>query len=120
MRKKLLIIEDDPDMSQLLKNKASELNYRCDVDSTGARWGKLIQSDRPSAILLDMDLPKMGGFSILRQLKSKDDWRSIPVFVWSGTSDAEVVDEAKALGAEAYFFKSRGFEDLFEKIRALS
>ncbi len=116
MQRKLLIIEDDPEMGYLLGTKAARLNFLCDIDETGAEWPALLHQGPPDAILLDMDLPRMSGFSILRQLKAQDAYRGIPVFVWSGTSDPEVIDEAKDLGARDYFLKSKDLNELFREI----
>ena len=117
MDKNLLVIEDDPDVSLLLCSKASRLHYHCEIDKTGAEWLGKIQKNQPDAIILDMDLPKMSGFSILRQLKANPKYQSIPVFIWSGTSDPEVVEEARKLGARAYLSKSEGIERLFEQLK---
>jgi two-component system, OmpR family, alkaline phosphatase synthesis response regulator PhoP len=119
MAKRLLIIEDDPDMAFLIKNRAIRLNFSCELDTSGIEWKEIIKKQPPHAIILDMDLPRMSGFSILRQLKAHEDYQSIPVFVWSGTDDLEVVQEAKSLGAHAYVFKSEDLEILFNKIQEL-
>jgi CheY-like chemotaxis protein len=120
MEKRLLIIEDDPDVSLLLRSKASRFHYNCEIDKTGAEWMEKIQKNQPDCIVLDMDLPKMSGFSILRQLKAHPKYQSIPVFIWSGTSDPDVMEEARALGAQAYLSKSDGLESLFEQLSRLS
>src|SRR5215471_18672086 len=56
----------------------------------------------PSAILLDLDLPKVGGLEVLRRLKSHEEFKTIPVIMLTSSDDRQDIHEAYQLGANSY------------------
>ncbi|HKA19023.1 MAG TPA: response regulator [Blastocatellia bacterium] len=63
----------------------------------------------PSVILLDLDLPKVGGLEVLRRLKSHEDFKTIPVIMLTNSGDAQDIHEAYQLGANSYVQKPMDF-----------
>lgn len=117
MKKKLLIIEDAPEMVDLLKWRAARHQFDCVVDETGASWADQVRQEKPDAVILDMNLPLMGGFGILREFRNSKDLPQIPIFVLSGVIDQDVEDEALSLGATAYFHKSEDIDGILKKVK---
>ncbi|MFN8286005.1 MAG: response regulator [Chitinophagales bacterium] len=73
----------------------------------------------PSLILLDLNMPRLNGLEVLEKIKSKADWRKIPVVIFS-TSDRDVdVQRAYELGANSYITKPADFDRLTELVKCL-
>lgn len=109
----VLIVENDPKAANLLRIYLTEAGYRVALAQDGAEGVASAVQLRPVAILLDVLLPKVDGWSVLSQLKSHPETRAIPVLVVS------IVDEkAKgfALGATEYLVKPIQKEDLLRKL----
>lgn len=75
---------------------------------------------RPDLILLDLNLPKRNGFEVLRNLKTTESLRSIPVIVFTTSSRASDRDNSLALGAQQYVVKPPTLDALMEAVKALA
>ena len=71
----------------------------------------------PSIILLDLKLPKMSGFEVLRWIRERPEVCRVPVIMFTSSSEMADVDRAYALGANAYLLKSVDHEDLVEALK---
>lgn len=119
MQKKILIVDDEPDMILLLKELAKKkYNIDCKYDLTGAKCIEMSQGYKPDLILLDMNLPKISGLGLLKELKRCNELSHIPVVVFSGVHQSDVVKEALELGASTYFTKNGSIDDLFDVVEA--
>jgi len=106
MDKKILIIEDDPDIAFLYQSALQESGYTVDTAPDGDSGLKKIQEGAYDLVLLDLMLPGKHGMSVLRELKTNDDTKEIPVYVLSALGDDIVADQASNTGANGYFIKS--------------
>lgn len=79
----ILVIDDDPDARTLLERYAQDLGYRVVGVSSGNRGIELARSIRPSLITLDLCMPEVNGFDVLRVLREDPELRHIPVVVCS-------------------------------------
>lgn len=98
----VLVVEDDPKAAHLLSFYLGQGGYRAIVANDGDQATRLARELRPRAILLDIFLPTLDGWEVLRTLKRDDAVRDVPVVIVS------VVDDARtgyALGAVDYFVK---------------
>ncbi len=117
--KKILIVDDDPDILFLLKRQAKLSHFECHTDNTGEECLQKAVHERPDLILLDMNLPKISGLGLIREIKKNPQLQNIPIIVLSGLQDEEIVRSALDLGASAYFPKksNTNVEELFELIQ---
>ena len=76
--------------------------------------------DRPHLVLLDLDLPKVGGMEVLRQIKADDRTRSIPVAILTASRDVQELDECQRSGAHTYIIKPVDFQGLSQATRRLN
>lgn len=76
----------------------------------------LPDSEKPRLILLDLKMPKVDGFEVLRQIKADPQTRSIPVVIMTSSSLARDVSLAYSLGANSYVVKPIEFEELRETV----
>lgn len=114
-RKKILIVEDEPQMQKVLEKKVSSLGYKTLVANDGDTALKKILEGGIDLILLDIIMPVKSGFDVLEQMRSKD--IDIPVIILSNLGDDEDFETAKRLGAKDYFVKSNiSLRDITAKI----
>ena len=74
---------------------------------------------RPDLVLLDLNMPRMGGHQVLREMKEDERLRSIPVLVLTTSGAQEDIAEAYASGANAYIRKPVAFDDFIATLRAI-
>jgi CheY-like chemotaxis protein len=113
---KILIVDDDLEIRQLLGEQLLDLGHESIYAADGVRALSLVRSERPDLILLDMRLPGVDGFSVLERLQRIPEVADIPVIVFSGMRSPEVEERALMLGAREYVHKSLSGQDLVEAI----
>ncbi|NCN07571.1 response regulator [Candidatus Falkowbacteria bacterium] len=105
--KMILIVEDD---QVLLRALYLFLKRRsvCTIAtaSDGDTALKMAQRLKPNIILLDLILPKMDGFSVLKSLKADPKMKDIPVIILSNLGDSGDIEKAKNMGASDYYVKA--------------
>lgn len=114
--KVLLIIEDDPKFAVILRDTARSYGYKAIVEVQGDTGLETARSRMPDAIILDIQLPVIDGWTILSELKSSSETRHIPVHVVSMVDD---VKQGLMMGAIAYLKKpanKEGLERAFSSI----
>lgn len=116
--RKILIIEDDPDIVLTLATIFEEEGYRVSTVDNGAHLTPdRLASDPPSLIVLDMLLSGSDGRDITRQLKAHTATSHIPILMLSAHPMAR--QEAQASGADAFLAKPFELDTLLEKTTAL-
>ncbi|AGL20309.1 hybrid sensor histidine kinase/response regulator [Actinoplanes sp. N902-109] len=99
---RVLLVEDDPQSAELLRTHLENAGYRVDVAGSGEAGLTAAGACPPDAIVLDVALPGIDGFEVIRRLKADERLAGIPVFF------ATIIDErpaGMALGASDYFVK---------------
>ncbi len=120
-KKKILIIEDDPNMRNAIKRILKQGLPSVDILEIGD--GKealsIVESLIPNLILLDVKLPNMNGLQVLKALKdSKDrEIRKIPVIMLTGIGNKEIAVQAEKMGAVDYITKPFNRKVLLLKIK---
>jgi CheY-like chemotaxis protein len=116
---KVLVVEDNEMNRDMLSRRLQRRGYEVIVSVDGEEGVAKAQSDSPDIILMDMDLPVLGGWAATRKLKSSPDTQSIPVIAL--TSHAMAGDREKSMdaGCDDYDTKPVEFSRLIEKIEAL-
>jgi len=112
----LLVVEDDPRFARILYDLAHEQRFHCLLASTGAEGIDLARRLRPSAIVLDVNLPDESGLVVLEQLKRSGETRHIPVHV---ISILDHTQRALEMGAVGYALKPVKREELLEAFQRL-
>lgn len=116
-RKLLLVIEDDPLLRESLMELLKLNGYRTVAAGDGQTGIDLAQSLQPDCILLDLRLPDMDGFTVLKRMKTDARTTPIPVIVLSGFSRSEDQELALKLEAAAYVLKPYNIDDLVATIQ---
>ena len=101
MSNKILIVDDDPDIVEILENILAKHGYETDSAQNGLECLKAVKKDPPSLILMDIMMPILDGIKTLESLYRDDvNNRNIPVLMVSGYLDDENTKLAKDLGAK--------------------
>lgn len=97
------MVEDDAMVANVLIDRLGAEGFNALNIANGLEVIEGIKKYNPHIILLDLILPGLDGFEVLKQLKSDDKIKQIPVFVISNLDSSPDVRAVKALGAEEYF-----------------
>ena len=111
----VLIIEDEKNIQTFMGKILKRQEYRVLYADTGAQGLEIIRSQCPDIILLDLGLPDMNGFEIIREVRT---WTSTPIIVISARTAEQEKVSALDLGADDYNTKPFGTSELLARIRA--
>ncbi|MHC1605648.1 MAG: response regulator [Candidatus Methanofastidiosia archaeon] len=100
MRKKILIVDDTPDNIKLLKAFLTPFDYEITTAQDGVEALEKAFSEKPDLVLLDLMLPKISGFEVLKEIKSRE--REMPVVVLTAYGSEETAVQTMRSGAEDY------------------
>ena len=118
--KKILMIDDEKDFAMVTKSNLEALgDYSVTVATDGKSGLAAAAKDRPDLILLDIIMPGMGGFDVLRELKSKSATTSIPVIMLTAIGSEEAKEKALGIFDEDYVVKPVLASELAIKIKAV-
>jgi CheY-like chemotaxis protein len=116
--KKILIIEDDPIVANVYRNKLALEGYLAEVAMSGEIGLKLMLTFRPDLILLDLMLPEMSGVDVIKVVRSEEEFAKIPIIVFSNTYLTNLIQEAWRAGANKCLSKSNCTpKDVIEIVR---
>lgn len=118
MAKKVLIVEDEEIIYTLLQRKLSQEGYLVSVAKDGQEGLEKMSRERPDLILLDIVMPKKGGFEVMEEMRRDENLRSIPVVVISNSGQPVELDKAKELGAKDWLIKTEfDPQEVIEKVK---
>lgn len=116
---RILITDDNADIRQLLSAILADEGHKVIVASDGAKAVELMQGEPPDLLILDIMMPNLDGYGVLKEMETHDLLDSIKVLVLTAkTSEADWVRGYK-LGADMYLTKPFGNEELLESIELL-
>ena len=117
---KVLIVEDDPFLVSLASGRLEKEGYVMKMASSGAEALKSIEAEIPDLVLLDIIMPGMNGFEVLKTMRADSRFKDISVIVFSNLGQDHEIEESKKLGAEDFLVKSKfTLREVVNKINAL-
>lgn len=116
---RILIIEDEPALQQILKDAFEKEQFEVILASKGNQATIQTAKTHPDVIILDIMLPGgMNGFDLLEQFKSNQQTKDIPIIILTNIDSEEKV--AKEVGASSYFIKSNtSIKQIVKKVKEL-
>jgi two-component system response regulator MprA len=116
MAERILVIEDEPKISDLIKRGLIYEGYTVDVANDGEQGLSRARDNQPDLVILDLMLPGIDGFEVCKRLRAADD---VPILML--TARDAVTDKVKGLdsGADDYLTKPFNFDELVARVRAL-
>jgi CheY-like chemotaxis protein len=116
----ILIVEDDPDLVALMRRWLERDGHRVEQAANGAAaLEALAREPLPHLVLLDVMLPKVDGFEVLRRLRAEPRTRDLPVVMVSSFSRDKDAARGRALGAADYIVKPLMELDFLKRIEHL-
>lgn len=112
----VLVVDDFSDLRELYQHFLSLSGFRVVQAANGVEALRAARSDRPAVIVMDLEMPTMGGSEAARELKQDERTRGIPIIVLTGTSRASQLSDARAAGCTAVLRKPCMPEVLLEAI----
>jgi two-component system KDP operon response regulator KdpE len=112
---RILVVDDEPQIRRVLRTTLASRGYRIAEAASGEQALESIRAERPDLILLDVNMPGVGGFEACREIRERSD---VPIVMLT-VRDSER-DKVRALdaGADDYVVKPFGIEELLARIRA--
>jgi len=113
----VLLIDDEEDMLWTIKKSLEVMgSFNVDTAQEGKKGITMAKQLRPDCILLDITMPKMDGFEVLKKLKTDETTMRIPVIMFSAREDDDAKIQASQLYDEDYVVKGIEMPDLKTKI----
>jgi two-component system phosphate regulon response regulator PhoB len=114
-----LIIEDEPDIGEILEYNLAREGYQTQVVSDGEEGYERVLRDSPDLVLLDLMLPGMDGLEVCRLMKADSVTRSIPMIMVSAKGEESDVVLGLGMGADDYIAKPFSPRELVARVRAV-
>ncbi len=115
-KQNILLVDDDAALPELYTIALASGGYEVRKAGDGGQALKLIESERPDLILLDLSMPSVSGFQVLEELQRRED--RTPVIIISNTDDPAAIRRCRELGAVEYIVKAQTNLDQIKDIVA--
>ena len=119
VRNRILVVEDDPELIELLKFNLSKAGFQVGVATDGAKALQQVRTHPPDLVLLDLMLPELDGLAVCEILRRDPATRSVPVIILTAVSSQLGRVAGLGAGANDYITKPFGLRDLLERIQAV-
>jgi two-component system, cell cycle response regulator DivK len=117
MSKRILVVEDQPDSRQIIRDMLAGTDYEITEAENGEEALTAREKQRPDLILMDIQLPIMGGYTATNQIKANPALRSIPIIAVTSYALGSEETKARAAGCDDYVTKPFSPRQLLAKIR---
>ena len=118
MSKCILVVEDQEDNRQILRDLLGNAGYELTEAENGEEAIAAVAKRRPDLILMDIQLPVMDGYAATRRIRTNPDLKSVPIIAVTSYALAGDEDKARAAGCDGYVSKPYSPRDLLAKVRA--
>lgn len=106
MAKKITIVEDEELILNLLQKKLANEGYEISVARNGEDGLKLMHEQKPDLVLLDIIMPKKGGFEVMEEMQKDSRLKRVPIIIISNSGQPVEIDRAQKLGAKDWLIKT--------------
>ena len=117
MSKRILVVEDQPDSRQIIRDMLAPTDYEITEAENGEEALAAITKQRPDLILMDVQMPIMDGYTATRRIKGDATLRSIPIIAVTSYALSDEEKKARAAGCDDYVSKPFSPRQLLAKIR---
>lgn len=115
---RIIIIEDEKMLAEMYATKLEMEGFKAMTALDGKEGLELVKKEKPDLILLDIILPKLDGFLVLKEIKKDPDVKNIPVLMLTNLGQESDVKKGKKLGADGYFVKANHSPaEIVEKVK---
>ena len=116
--RKILLVEDEKIIIDLLERKLKEQGYKVIIARNGIEGLVKMAKENPNLILLDIIMPQMGGFETMEKMQEDKELKKIPVIIISNSGQPVELDRARALGVKDWLIKTEfDPQEVLDKVR---
>jgi adenylate cyclase len=113
----ILIVDDDPDLAMIMRMILTHAGFEAHSMLSGQDALNWLAERTPDLILLDLMMPDINGFTILRKVRASETMSSLPVVVLTAKADQKTRIESQSAGADAFLTKPINSKSLVEYVR---
>ena len=116
----ILVVEDEPNIVESLRFILSRAGFAVEVASDGADALRLMRAQTFAAVILDIMLPGLNGFDVLKAVRSDEELASLPVIVLTAKGQVKDRQNAEEIGASAFITKPFSNAEIVDRVRELA
>lgn len=120
MSKRVLIAEDEPHIVESLSFVLQRKGYEVEAVLDGETALAQLRNRRPDVMILDVMLPRVNGFEVLKQVKSDAALHSVPVIILTAKGQAQDRRMAEEIGADGFMTKPFSNQEVIDEVRRLT
>jgi CheY-like chemotaxis protein len=114
----LLVVDDNEELRRLTRMSLEREGFRVREAADGVEAGERLKEERPDLMLLDLEMPRVGGLEVLKLVRADADLSAVPVLIMTGSNDGESLREVFDAGAADYITKPYSTPQLMARVRA--
>lgn len=119
MGNKILVVDDDADITDFIKLVLEEAGYEVVTAENGRAALKQVIKEKPDLILLDVMMPEMSGWEVCELIKCNEESKNVPVIMITAKSEVQSKVKGMQVGANGYVTKPFEIDDVIEKVRLM-
>jgi DNA-binding response OmpR family regulator len=119
MNMKILIVDDTPDLLESLKEFFDMEGFAVNTAVNGQDALDKLMKEKPQLIITDLLMPVMDGFTFIENLKRIEDYKDIPVIIFSAKPQKESEERAHGLGADRFVVKPSSLDVILKSVNEL-
>jgi DNA-binding response OmpR family regulator len=113
---KILIVDDQPEVCEVMQRLFKAMGWASDCLTDPRTVHDAVRGTKPDVVLLDVMMPDLDGFGVLRAIRTDPDIATTPVVMYSAVNDEKTVDRALAAGADDYIVKGTPFKQIRDRV----
>jgi DNA-binding response OmpR family regulator len=117
---RVLIAEDEPNIVESLTFILNRSGFEVESVGDGAAALESIQSRRPDVVILDVMLPSMNGFEVMKSVRANDAVKTTPIIILTAKGQSRDRQTAMEIGADAFVTKPFSNSEIVDKVRELT
>ncbi|NWF72797.1 MAG: response regulator transcription factor [Nitrospirae bacterium] len=117
--KKILIVEDEPEIAKLVKLYMEKAGFHANIADSGIEALKMIKSERPDLMILDLMLPEIDGIEVCKRIRTSPDTALLPIIMLTAKAEESDTIIGLELGADDYVTKPFSPKALVARVKAL-
>lgn len=116
MSKKILIIDDEPQLVKAIEVRLKANGYEVITAYDGQAGVEKAKGAKPDLILLDIIMPRMDGYEVSKKLKSDADTKDIPIVIFTASQQKDLEKKCREMGVAEFIMKPFETQDLLDKV----
>jgi DNA-binding response OmpR family regulator len=117
---KILLIEDDKLLSDLLSKKITKAGYEIECAKDGVEGLEMLKKNIPDLVLLDIIMPRKSGFEVIQEMKKDGTLKNIPIVIVSNSGQPVEIERAQKLGVREWIVKTEfNLQEVLDKIKKI-